>query len=155
VADVCRFGGPGSAVWMGDMAVLGCHSRCLPEVRCAGLVASTFGLLVGGRGPAVHLCSTWVPPSTRSLSPRAATGDVTDYGMHGTLCSASIAGSMLSDPWDRDSPITLGLATGVAPSARLSVVDFQPSWYAGNDIFVPDRVDLAYLPVSEWRLSPR
>ncbi len=75
-------------------------------------------------------------------------GDILDTDGHGTKCAASIAGVVLSDPWDRDSPMNMELATGMAPKARISMVDFQISSRTGLGLLIPERVDLEYLPVS-------
>ncbi len=75
-------------------------------------------------------------------------GDYFDADGHGTSCGASIAGSLLSHMDDLETNHTLGLATGVAPAAQLSVMDFQISSRIGYGLSVPDRVDLEYLPVS-------
>ncbi|GIL57021.1 hypothetical protein Vafri_12282 [Volvox africanus] len=74
-------------------------------------------------------------------------GDFIDgYGSHGTMCGSSIAGAPLSDASDRNSPIVLTLATGAAPLARLSVVDFSAG-YEATQLYVPANLKVDYLPV--------
>ncbi|EFJ50796.1 hypothetical protein VOLCADRAFT_88679 [Volvox carteri f. nagariensis] len=76
---------------------------------------------------------------------RSGLGDVYDVSGHGTKCASSIAGAQLDDvSSDRSGSIRLDLATGVAPAARLSVVDFGIETRLLMNI---EQVDLEYLPV--------
>ncbi|EFJ50793.1 hypothetical protein VOLCADRAFT_88676 [Volvox carteri f. nagariensis] len=94
--------------------------------------------------------SYWRIPGHRKIVQYAFnpdTGDVNDLAGHGTLCAASVAGAVLADPADPNSPMLPGLATGTAPAARLSVVDFQLNSRSGSVLSVPERLDTEYLPV--------
>ncbi|GIM06163.1 hypothetical protein Vretimale_10562, partial [Volvox reticuliferus] len=74
-------------------------------------------------------------------------GDAIDgFLSHGTMCGSSIAGAPLSNSSDRDSPIMLTLATGAAPYARLSVVDFSVG-YEAKQLNVPFNLTVDYFPV--------
>ncbi|GIL56998.1 hypothetical protein Vafri_12273, partial [Volvox africanus] len=75
-----------------------------------------------------------------------AYGDVFDSRGHGTKCAGSISGAVLSDDSYANSSTKLTLATGVAPAARLSVVDFNKR-QENDSLYIPDTVDLDYLPV--------
>ncbi|GIL83767.1 hypothetical protein Vretimale_10563 [Volvox reticuliferus] len=98
--------------------------------------------------PTIGSMVYWRMPDHRKIVQYAfnpAYGDPFDDNGHGTMCAGSIAGAVLMNGSDPDSPLKLTLATGVAPRARLSVVDFMQPGSSG--LAVPTAIDMDYLPV--------
>ncbi|GIL57028.1 hypothetical protein Vafri_12282 [Volvox africanus] len=75
----------------------------------------------------------------------SSNADTYDKLGHGTLCASSLMGAPLWNISDPNSIITTDRATGMAPAARLSVVDFHRG--NGQSLNVPEQVELDYLPV--------
>ncbi|GLI64306.1 hypothetical protein VaNZ11_007533 [Volvox africanus] len=139
--------GQGEIVGVGDSGVDvdQCYFR---DPAYTGVYASRLANTTGL--PTIGAMTYWRIPDHRKVVQYAFQpnfGDFIDgYGSHGTMCGSVIAGSSLSDLSDRKSPTVLTLATGTAPLARLSVVDFSPG-YEATQLFVPTNLKVDYLPV--------
>ncbi|GLI64305.1 hypothetical protein VaNZ11_007532 [Volvox africanus] len=108
-------------------------------------IASLTGL---PDAPTIGNMLYWRMPEHRKIVQYAfnpASGDAFDYHGHGTMCAGSIGGAMLMNDSDPFSAVRQTLATGVAPRARLSVVDFMQASASG--LSVPSAIDIDYLPV--------